>query len=623
MLKNEMSDQSLETLLDMVELGSNGIMVLDSNYRIEFANQASSQVTGYPVEKLIGMDFTVLVDDKVKIFLEKIQEGIELPGKQCIESAILTSKKFKRATEICFALKVNKKGILKIYTYLQDISERSKYEIGLKRSEEKYRNLFERVQQGLYMSSKEGHFFDCNPAFLEMLGYDSKEEFLNVDIDSNLYVNPQDRKEFHQLLDRDGYVKNYEVRFKKKNKEEILILQTSHQIKNEKGEVIGYQGLNIDITERIRMEQALKKERGFFLNLLDSSVDCIVVTNMKGKVIFFNKAAEKLTGYRTEDVIRFFYITKFYSLEVARDIMKNLRSDDFGGRGKLDNMRVVLFEKKGEEIPVIVSASIVYEGEKEIASLGIFTDLREKIKMEKELQKAQMRLLQAEKMASLGSLSAGVAHEINNPLGGVLIYASLLMEDFEASNDPRVEDLKKIVEEGTRCKEIVKSLLEFGRQTESRLQPMDINQAINDGLFFLENQALFHNIEIIKQLDPLLPLVQGNSNHLKQVLMNMMVNAAEAMSEKAGSLTIKTGINPDGTLIIISFKDTGMGIPPEIQSKIFDHFFTTKEVGKGTGLGLSTSYGIIQSHHGNIDVESEVGKGTIFSIFLPIAGEKD
>jgi signal transduction histidine kinase len=302
--------------------------------------------------------------------------------------------------------------------------------------------------------------------------------------------------------------------------------------------------------------------------------------------------------------------------------MQKLRSDGFGGEGKLENLMLTIYGKNREEIPVNHSASIVYESGKELASLGIFTDLREKIKIERELQDTQVRLLQSEKMASLGSLSAGVAHEINNPLGGILIYASLLMEDFEANDDPRVQDLKRIVEEATRCKEIVKSLLEFGRQTESRFEPMDINKAIIDGLFFLENQVLFHDVQIIKHLDSSLPLIEGDSNQIKQVFMNMMVNAAEAMSERGGSLTITTGVSQDGLVIFVYFQDTGMGISPEIQSKIFDPFFTTKAVGKGTGLGLSTSYGIIQSHHGNIEVESESDKGTTFTISLPVSIEE-
>ena len=393
-------------------------------------------------------------------------------------------------------------------------------------------------------------------------------------------------------------------------------------IRDENDKVVGYQGLTIDISDRIRMERELEEKNRFFSNLLESSVECIVSADTRGKVIFFNKAAEKLTGYKAEEVIGKFHITRFYPIDVAKNIMRRLRSDEYGGRGRLENFRITLYGKDGVEIPVSCSASIVYEGEKELASLGVFTDLREKLKMEKELQDTQMRLIQTEKMASLGSLAAGVAHEINNPLGGILIYASLLMEDFADQNDPRVQDLKRIVEEGTRCKDIVKNLLEFARQTESKFESVAINKAIDDVLFFLEKQALFHNIKTIKELNPDLPLIQCDPNPIKQVLMNMMVNAAEAMSEKGGTLTITTGINPDGSLIVIFFKDTGPGIPPAIQSKIFDPFFTTKDVGKGTGLGLSTSYGIIQSHHGSIEVESAPGKGATFKIILPIAFEK-
>jgi two-component system NtrC family sensor kinase len=603
----------------IADRGEVGILVLDEDDRIEFVNKMFSNITGYQQEALLGKtfaDFLIGENKKVFQFLRKECVTCTDKSRRVVEIKMTTSS--QAVTEMCCAHYVMHSGDKKTFVYLRDIAVQQQLTQELRKSEKRYRELFEHIDQGISISTREGKFIDCNPAILKILGYESKEEFLQLDISKDLYVNPEDRKQFQRLVERDGYVKNYEVAFKKKNGETIPILLTTQAIKNEKGGVIGYQGLNIDISERIRMEQELREKHGFLTNLLESSADCIMVADMRGRAIFFNKAAERLTGYKSEEVIGKLHVSKFYSLEMAREIMSKLRSDDYGGKGKLENYMLTVFGKDSEEIPVSLSASIVYEGQKELASLGIFTDLREKITMEKELQDTQVRLLQSEKMASLGSLAAGVAHEINNPLGGILIYSSLLMEDFEASKDPRVQDLQKIVEEATRCKEIVKSLLEFGRQTDSRFEPIDINKAILDGLFFLEKQVLFHDIKIIKRLDQTLPFIEGDANQIKQVFMNMMVNAAEAMSEGGGAFTITTGSSSDRSSIFISFQDEGTGIPAEIQSKIFDPFFTTKGVGKGTGLGLSTSYGIIQSHHGNIDVTSSHGEGTTFTIYLPI-----
>jgi two-component system NtrC family sensor kinase len=620
--KRENSDKSVSETARMFQAiadrGEVGILVLDENDTIEFANKMFSTITGFTHEELTGKNFTdFLVGENNKVFLSLKKESVTCEEKLRKVIELATNGPSPVVAEMCCASYVTHEGKNKTFVYLRDIAVQQKLTRELRQSEQRYRELFENIDQGISISTREGKFIDCNPAVLKILGYDSKEEFLELDISKDLYVNPQDRKEFQRLIEKDGYVKNYEVTFKKKNGDTIPILLTTQAIKNEKGEVIGYQGLNIDISERIRMEQELREKHGFLTNLLESSADCIIVSDLRGRVIFYNKAAERLTGFSSDEVIGKFHVTKFYSMDMAREIMKKLRSGDYGDRGKLENYMLTIFGKNNEEIPVALSASIVYEGKKELATLGIFKDLREKITMEKELQDTQVRLLQSEKMASLGSLAAGVAHEINNPLGGILIYASLLMEDFEASNDPRLQDLKKIVDEASRCKEIVKSLLEFGRQTESRFEPIDVNKAIVDDLFFLEKQVLFHDIKIIKHLDQSLPPVAGDPNQIKQVFMNMMVNAAEAMSEGGGALTITTGSTSDESSIFISFQDEGTGIPSEIQSKIFDPFFTTKGVGKGTGLGLSTSYGIIQSHHGNIDVESQPGKGTTFIIYLP------
>jgi len=375
-----------------------------------------------------------------------------------------------------------------------------------------------------------------------------------------------------------------------------------------------------DLTQWKRIESELKKANSFFINLIASSVDGIIAADTKGDIIIFNKSAEQLTGYKSGEVLNGrLHITELYPEGIARDIMAKLRSESYGGVGKLTPIRITILSKDGEEIPIELSASLVFENGQETASVGIFTDLRARMKIEKQLQDTHLQLVQSEKMASVGKLAAGVAHEINNPLGGILIYASLMLEDMP-EEDPRRSDIKRIVQETTRCKEIVKSLLEFGHQSGPKLEPVDINRTIVDGLFFLENQAIFHNIEIIKDLDSLLPRVMGNASQLKQVFMNMVVNAADAMAGK-GKLIIKTRLNKDKSLVNVEFSDTGVGIPEENLSKIFDPFFTTKEVGKGTGLGLAVCYGIAEKHGGRIDVESRIGKGTTFRIILPVKGE--
>jgi len=376
-----------------------------------------------------------------------------------------------------------------------------------------------------------------------------------------------------------------------------------------------------DLTEWKRIEGELKKANSFFVNLIESSVDGIIAADIKGNIIIFNHSAEQLIGYRADEVVGGkLHITEIYPEGVAKEIMRKLRSEAYGGVGKLTPIRITVLNREGEEIPIELSAALVYEEGKEIASVGIFTDLRERLRIEKQLQETHLQLLQSEKMASVGKLAAGVAHEINNPLGGILIYASLMLEDMP-DDDPRRSDIQRIVQETTRCKEIVKSLLEFGHQSGPKFEPVDVNRAIVDGLFFLENQAIFHNIEIIKDLDPLLPRVMGNASQLKQVFMNMVVNAADAMSGN-GRLTIQTRLGEDETYVYVAFSDTGVGIPEENLSKIFDPFFTTKEVGKGTGLGLAVCYGIVEKHGGRIEVESEVGQGTTFRIILPVKGEQ-
>jgi two-component system NtrC family sensor kinase len=231
-----------------------------------------------------------------------------------------------------------------------------------------------------------------------------------------------------------------------------------------------------------------------------------------------------------------------------------------------------------------------------------------------EIKKIHAQLFRSEKLASLGKLAAGVAHEINNPLTGILTNSSLLLDDLPKS-DPRHEDVDVIVKETIRCREIVKRLLDFARQTKPQKQLVSINEIIENIILLVRNQTSFRNIQMQRNLQQNMPEIMADRDQIQQVFINIIINASEAMS-KGGLLSIGTALLSTNNSIIITFKDNGPGIPENICEKIFDPFFTTKE--QGTGLGLSISYGIIEQHGGDINVESSLGQGTTFTIQLPI-----
>jgi two-component system, NtrC family, sensor kinase len=232
-----------------------------------------------------------------------------------------------------------------------------------------------------------------------------------------------------------------------------------------------------------------------------------------------------------------------------------------------------------------------------------------------EIRKIHSQLFRSEKLASLGKLAAGVAHEINNPLTGVLTNSSLLLEDMP-TDDPRREDLEVIVRETIRCREIVKRLLDFARQTKPQKKLTNINTLIDNIILLVRNQTSFRNIDIRNNLMPHLPEIMADPDQIQQVFINIILNASEAMTN-GGTLTIDSAMGQSGDLVILKFADTGPGIPDAIKEKLFDPFFTTKE--QGTGLGLSISYGIIERHGGTIAIESATGKGATFIIQLPVS----
>lgn len=243
--------------------------------------------------------------------------------------------------------------------------------------------------------------------------------------------------------------------------------------------------------------------------------------------------------------------------------------------------------------------------------------LRERDERLKEFTKR--KIMESERLAIIGQLSANVAHELNNPLQGIVTYASLALEK-DTFDDTCKQNINKIVIQANRCRDIIRGLLDFSRQKKPDITLCNINSLLQGCISLVENQAIFLNIKVEMNLDHSLPMIIIDPSQVERVFLNLIINAAEAMNG-TGTLKITTTLNPSTRSIDIDVKDTGQGISPENMEKIFDPFFTTKETGHGVGLGLAISYGIVQEHRGSLKVESELGKGTTFTVSLPLALE--
>ncbi len=391
---------------------------------------------------------------------------------------------------------------------------------------------------------------------------------------------------------------------------------TISSIQDENGEVVQILEASRDVTQRVKLEREVERSKTLFQKVIESTVDGIVMVDMKGNVLIFNQGMERLTGYSADEIINRGHLSTFYDMDTAKENMMKMRSDHYGPPGKLNPTSMSIVTRDGEEIPVTLSASIVTIDGEEVGSVGVFRDMREVLEMRRELEDAHLQLVESEKIASVGRMAAGVAHEVNNPLAGILMYAEILKENVKDRHQD-LQDIQEIIDQTLRCKKIVAELLEFSRRSVGKVSTFQVEELINKSLNLLIDQALFQDIEVRVAVESGMPEMIGDMGQLQQVLMNLFINAADAM-EGRGKLEVEACYNPREERFIITVSDSGPGIPQELRDKIFEIFFTTKPVGKGTGLGLSISKKIVEELHGGaLSAHSPPQGGTTFLIELP------
>jgi PAS domain S-box-containing protein len=502
----------------------------------------------------------------------------------------------------------------------------------LKESREKYRDLSRflnsildsAIVYAIMALDFYGNIIEFNKGAERIFGW-KKEEVLDKK-NIGITITPEDRKrgvqeEMSKRTRTEG-VCELEMDRVRKNGDRFPAHTTITAIMDPSGKTTGFVEIVRDITLRKRLERELRETKEFLENIMESSVDGILTTDLKGKITYQNRAMQEMLEYPKEDVIGT-HISRFYvrGIQEAKDIMALLKADE-----RAENYEMEVKRKEGETLTILTSLFLLRdEDEKVIGTAGIFKDITEQKRLEAKLKATQASLIQASKMRALGELVAGVAHELNNPLMASQTILHVIFRNMP-ENFPERERLEIIRKCNDRIERIVEHLREFSRQTKPEFREIDINQPIENALLITGQQLLNHHISMVRKLSEDMPKVLGDSNQLEQVFLNLISNARDAMADITGpkELTISSYVRYDqgSPSIVVSVKDTGEGIPEEVIDKVLEPFFSTKPVGKGTGLGLSLCFGIIEAHQGRIEIKSQHHKWTEVKVILPVKGSK-
>ena len=597
-------------LLDALDAFEEGIYIINDDFTVEYMNKFMIELFGKGVGKKCH---TVLT-------------GSDKPCDWCnydetfVKNETHHSQVYVKSVDKIFALSempvINQDGTKSKLSIYRDITHTVRQEEKLKSSKASYQRLFPHVGCGAFISSKQGRFLDVNPALLKILGYENKEEFLSLDLARDVYLSPGDREKYTGIIEKTGQVIDYEVKWRRRDGHILHILLTSNVRYDPDGNVLGYEGIVVDQTQRKEHENQIKKAHDFLDKIIACSPNAIMAMDMRGVIKLWNQGAQDIFGVKADQVIEKMSIQEIFSKRVARKVMALMRDETFGAKGKLHSYSLNFKKETGELVEGNLSASIVYdEHGNELASVAIFVDLRERLQTERDLSAARQHLLQSEKLAAMGRLTSQIAHELNNPLFGIMNTLELMKTEISPENKRR-RLLDMSLSEIERLADMLKKMLSFSKPDQEKALEININVIIEELMLLYEKRFRENSVKVSLDLVQEPGAILVSKDQLRQVFINMFSNAMYAMPD-GGNLDIATEVV--GERLYITIRDDGTGIKPEHMEKIFDSFFTTKtESVQGVGLGLSVCYGFIKDHGGDIRVESEEGKWTKFVITLPI-----
>ncbi|HWR36855.1 MAG TPA: GAF domain-containing protein [Clostridia bacterium] len=528
-------------------------------------------------------------------------------------------------------------------------------------AEERYRLLFEEVQEGVFISTPDGCMLDCNDAFVRMLGYQSRAEVLALDIPTQLYHSPLHRRIYTDCIAVSGYVRNYEVVLRRKDGSRLTVLENSFASRDAAGNITRYQGFLVDITEKKRAEDEIRR-RNRELHVLNAiaviathSFDLDEILNVTLRHVAELFASETgsilLVDPETRTLRR--RATFGHRSDLGPLVFDAEMMDEFWTRIVASRTEVVT-QQHLPHMPAVIRKFVEAEGlrswiwivlwsqDKPLGALGVSSRCErefapmdenllvaisrqlattiEKVRLYEEttrayedLRRTQEQLLQSEKMSAVGQLISGVAHELNNPLTAILGYAQLM--ENEELNERSRDFVQKLYKQAQRTHRVVQNLLSFARQRKPVKQHCDLRRVLEDTLTLRDYDLKLNNIAVQRTFEENLPAVIADAHQMEQVFLNIINNSSDAILEvsRGGQLSVR--LFADNGQVCAEFRDTGPGIMDA--KRIFDPFYTTKKVGKGTGLGLSICYGIVKEHGGDIVAFNNAEGGAVFQVRVP------
>ena len=508
--------------------------------------------------------------------------------------------------------------VIRMLGFVKDVTERRHAEAALRDSETRYRSIFEDAILGIYRTTPDGKILAANPALVQMLGYDSFEELAERNLEKGGYEPETPRAEFKEWIEQAGHFAGRESAWKRRDGTTIYVRENARVVRDSDGEPLYYEGTIEDITDRKAAEREAEALRAQ-LELTQFSIDSIEAVILwvlpDGSIDYVNDAACRMLGYTRDELLGMsvWNIDPEYAKEhrpLKWDEIKHAR------RGVTERT----FRKKdGELFPVEITAQYLEFRGREL-EFAVAFDITEKKRLE-------ARLRQSQRLESIGTLASGVAHEINNPLTGIINYAQLISDRID---DEKLKGFADgIREEGDRVAGIVRNLLSFSRQEKEHSSPARMIDIVNASLSLYLALLRRDRIELVVDVPEDLPVVECRSQEIQQVVINLITNARdslnlrfpEAHEDKQIAIRARVLEEDDGAWIRLTVEDRGQGIPPETIGRVFDPFYTTKPRDQGTGLGLSISYGLVRDHGGRMAVESVPNEVTRFTVDLPVGAE--